>query len=170
METKLLHATYGDSPVIDRKGLWICLAVLGLCALVGFSCSPNGQVPPVTTTTTITPAPSPMPCFAPKPGPDGDYVGAAWQPSVHLWAVLDVREAIGRYTCWPKHEDVGLELLASNLRAKGLCATKDEDRVLVAVNETIVEEMHALRYDTGCWASGERIYKGRLAWQPKVTK
>lgn len=143
--------------------------IIALAVLLFISCGPavpQETPPPVTTTTTTTLAPAP--CFAPSPGATGDYVGIDWQPPVYLDIITEEREKIGRYTCWPGHEDVPLEMMAAALRERGLCAVKNEDRIMVQRPDFLYEEWGLVRYDDtqykGCWRSLERAYRGTLAF------
>jgi hypothetical protein len=150
--------------MMTRPTLLLVAGLLCGAALLGYGCPTSSPTPPPTTTTTLAPTPPPL-CFAPTPGAAGDYAGVETRPAIHTDAVLAAREAIGRYTCWPQRPDTGLELMAAKLREGGLCAVKSEDRVIVGSrSDGLFEEWHLVRYDTGCWASAARAYKGTLAW------
>jgi len=121
--------------------------------------------PPVTTTTTQPPA-----CYAPipRPGWNEDYAARPWRPAVHLWDVIEARDALQLGDCVLGAEQVRLELLAAELRAHEFCASALEDKVLVwrgnEDGEDLYEEYHAVAYTTGCWT--KYPYKGVLAWVP----
>lgn len=137
------------------------MMVLLFAALL-LGCPAQPPAPPVTTTTTLAPAPEL--CFAPVPSSAGDYVGVEPRTTELLATVLLIRDEIGRYDCWPDYEDVPLEMAASGFRRAGMCAIKEGDRVIVQRTDGFYEEWHLIRYDTGCWASAERAYKGTLAF------
>lgn len=131
-----------------------------LCGAALLACGPQPPEPPPVTTTTTTTLPI---CYAPIPGPGGDYVPDTWAMPLYLDVALEVEQEIGP-TCYPGREDIGLELLAAELRKRGLCASHDVDRVLVMRDEVRAEELHAISYATGCWASAARQYLGVLRW------
>jgi hypothetical protein len=135
---------------------WALVTVLWAGWWVGCEPVPPQPPPPTTTTTTLYPA-----CYAPVPGPAGDYVPAPWQAPRHLQAVLDAEARIGA-GCWPHEEDIPLEFLAVELRTAGLCAVRNEDRVLVSRPDGLYEEHHVIAYTTGCWA--KYPYRGILRW------
>ncbi len=91
----------------------------------------------------------------------------------------------GLNVCWKGRESEGRELLAEELRGQGLCASADEDRVLVlrltaeevaALPDTPentagleAEEHHVIAYTdncctTNCWTGSP--YRGVLLWEP----
>lgn len=152
---------------MDRATFLLCAGLLCGAALLGCPAKPSPEPPPTTTTTTLAPTPDPA-CYAPTPGPAGDYVGVPTLPPEHLEAMIEAREAIGRHRCWPSDPGVPLELLAAWLRAQGLCAVRNEDRVLVDRSDAYTEEWHMARWSEGpyrgCWTSMERAYIGTLAW------
>jgi hypothetical protein len=53
-----------------------------------------------------------------------------------------------------------LEILASHLRDKNLCASKWSDAVVILRPDGLWEEWHAVAYTTGCWTSMDRAYIG----------
>ena len=138
------------------------LCVGAVLALPFAACRPApAPTPGPTPTASTEPTPDPS-CYAPTPGPAGDYVPVTWRPSETLWAVIAAREVINPNGCWPHEEDVPLEALAAELRRLGHCAVKDEDRVMIMRADGLFEEQHAIAYTTGCWA--KYPYKGTLAW------
>lgn len=149
---------------MTRFTFLLCAGLLCGAALLGFGC-PVAPAPIPEPTPTATPEPTPTPeplCFAPLPGPAGDYVPVETLPSERLETVLELERRIGWQHCWKGNEDAGLEALAAALREWHLCAVKHEDRVLIERTDHLYEEMHAVAYTTGCWTSFP--YKGTLAF------
>jgi len=152
---------------VTRATFLLCAGLLCGAALLGCPSQPPPPTPPPPpppTTSTTTATTVPAECFAPLPGPAGDYVGVATLPPEHLSAILEARDWIGRYTCWKDSPDTPLFRMAAELRDMDLCAVKSEDRVIIQRSDGDYEEWHLVRYDTGCWASAERAYKGTLRW------
>ena len=113
---------------------------------------------------TPQPSPSPSPTVAPTPTCVVPPDGPAWQPvdpvppSELFRAVRNAQEAVGD-VCGQEPE-ASLDVLASALRAAGVCAARQADAVMVEREDGLWEEHHAAYYGNGCWLSN--TYRG--AW------
>ncbi len=171
-------------------------AILLFAALLG-ACDPQ-PTPTPTPTPTISPTPNPSPnpsptatalCFAPIPIPSvGDYIYLDTSTPKWLENIVSAEDLLGHDKCWGiGQESEGLETLAKALRDTGLCASANEDRVLVLRKTAVdverlidatgvwpedtagleAEEYHAIRYADDCRGWADVPYKGVLIWQPR---
>lgn len=151
--------------MMNRPTFLLCAGLLCGAALLGFGCgpAPAPTPPPTTTTTTLAPTPDPL-CFAPVPGPAGDYVPAVWRAPEHLETLIALRDAVGG--CSPA--DPFGKLLNTQLRLQRdyhLCVGIHEgEALLIQESDGLYGQYYAVTMPTGCFATRDRMFKGVLAW------